>query len=294
MVYDPVRHRTFVFGGTQNTETWEFRTVLPGSHGLINVDFDTPGAPTQTGVALIDSAGGVWNSVPAQAGAMPTTILVDARGDVSPVTIRYSGSSGGYDADTATSFAGTALAPLMRDYLYAGAGGTASITLSGLVPGSEHDLVLFSHPDLGVSRTSHFTVNGVSQDAVSNGTGGELVRGVNYVRFERVTASALGELQVALTRSPTGGGSLEADVNGLQLAPLPAPATGACCQGSTCTVTTPSSCSGTFLGPGVSCAPLAKGGSRLNPCCPADINASGAVSVQDIFDFLAAYFGGCP
>jgi hypothetical protein len=30
------------------------------------------------------------------------------------------------------------------------------------------------------------------------------------------------------------------------------------------------------------------------PACPADFNNSGAVSVQDIFDFLAAYFAGCP
>ena len=30
------------------------------------------------------------------------------------------------------------------------------------------------------------------------------------------------------------------------------------------------------------------------PPCPADFNHSGAVSVQDIFDFLAAYFGSDP
>jgi hypothetical protein len=28
--------------------------------------------------------------------------------------------------------------------------------------------------------------------------------------------------------------------------------------------------------------------------CPADFNSSGAVTVQDIFDFLAAYFSGNP
>jgi hypothetical protein len=28
--------------------------------------------------------------------------------------------------------------------------------------------------------------------------------------------------------------------------------------------------------------------------CAADINHSGAVTVQDIYDFLAAFFGGCP
>jgi hypothetical protein len=27
--------------------------------------------------------------------------------------------------------------------------------------------------------------------------------------------------------------------------------------------------------------------------CPADVNCSGTVTVQDIFDFLSAYFSGC-
>lgn len=33
---------------------------------------------------------------------------------------------------------------------------------------------------------------------------------------------------------------------------------------------------------------------RLRPRCPGDFNADGTVSVQDIFDFLAAYFSGLP
>jgi hypothetical protein len=28
--------------------------------------------------------------------------------------------------------------------------------------------------------------------------------------------------------------------------------------------------------------------------CPADFNNSGAVNIQDIFDFLTAWFAGCP
>jgi hypothetical protein len=32
----------------------------------------------------------------------------------------------------------------------------------------------------------------------------------------------------------------------------------------------------------------------VHQACPADFNGSGAISVQDIFDFLAAYFAGCP
>ena len=30
------------------------------------------------------------------------------------------------------------------------------------------------------------------------------------------------------------------------------------------------------------------------PCCKAEFNHAGGVSVQDIFDFLAAYFAGDP
>ncbi len=72
------------------------------------------------------------------------------------------------------------------------------------------------------------------------------------------------------------------------------PPTGACCCGSTCSQQTAATCLGPntqFLGAGVPCnAP----GNNAAPCCYADYNQSGAISVQDIFDFLAAYFGGDP
>lgn len=35
-------------------------------------------------------------------------------------------------------------------------------------------------------------------------------------------------------------------------------------------------------------------GLDFSPICTADFNASGAKSVQDLFDFLAAWFGPCP
>jgi hypothetical protein len=68
---------------------------------------------------------------------------------------------------------------------------------------------------------------------------------------------------------------------------------GACCIGTVCRVVPRVVCAisgGTYMGDGTSCV-CAGGG---NPCCPADFNGSGLVSVQDIFDFLAAYFAGCP
>jgi hypothetical protein len=68
------------------------------------------------------------------------------------------------------------------------------------------------------------------------------------------------------------------------------PATGACCSGSTCTVLTAAACTGantSYKGDGTVCnAP----GNLTSPCCKADFNQSGSITVQDIFDFLAAYF----
>ncbi len=69
---------------------------------------------------------------------------------------------------------------------------------------------------------------------------------------------------------------------------------GACCDGTTCSVATPNTCAGAskrFAGFGTSCNPQ---GNQTMPCCFADFNQSGVVSVQDIFDFLFAYFSGFP
>jgi len=41
------------------------------------------------------------------------------------------------------------------------------------------------------------------------------------------------------------------------------------------------------------CASVTSNGARLNVCV-ADFNCSGIVSVQDIFDFLSAWFAGSP
>jgi hypothetical protein len=256
--------------------------------GVVNLDFDAPGGATQSGQGVLESAGGFWNSLTAGAGSRNTAILFDSTGQATPVSVGYTGASGGYNAGTATSFSNTTLAALMADYLFVVNGSTATITLSGLSPGAEYDLVLFSNPDGGVARTSRFVVGGVAQTAASNGVESTLVRGHNFVRFERTRASGTGQVQVVVS-SPNG---TEADINGLQIQALAAPSAGACCQGAACTTTTSADCPGTFLGLGVACAPTGRAGA-MNACCRADFNASGVISVQDIFDFLAAYFGGC-
>ncbi|MFN7020904.1 MAG: trypsin-like peptidase domain-containing protein [Phycisphaerales bacterium] len=66
---------------------------------------------------------------------------------------------------------------------------------------------------------------------------------------------------------------------------------GACCEGASCRVVEAGVCIGpytAFVGPSTACTPS-------TPCCRADFNRSGGEpSVQDIFDFLSAYFMGDP
>jgi hypothetical protein len=66
--------------------------------------------------------------------------------------------------------------------------------------------------------------------------------------------------------------------------------TGACCAGTTCSVIEQSACSGAnthYAGDNSTCNAA---GNNTTPCCKADFNQNGSVTVQDIFDFLAAYF----
>ncbi|MFN7021276.1 MAG: M1 family aminopeptidase [Phycisphaerales bacterium] len=115
-------------------------------------------------------------------------------------------------------------------------------------------------------------------------------------------------------------GSPQGPASACEPNPCPEP-TGACCCGSNCSITTADGCLGpgmAFAGPSTACSPY----STTIPCCRGDYNRSGGsltvqdifdflsayfasdacadtndsaqITVQDIFDFLSAYFGGCP
>ncbi len=69
---------------------------------------------------------------------------------------------------------------------------------------------------------------------------------------------------------------------------------GACCRGSTCTLSAADQCVGpntSFAGAGSACNVLP---AATTPCCFADFNQSGTLTVQDLFDFLGAYFAASP
>lgn len=79
--------------------------------------------------------------------------------------------------------------------------------------------------------------------------------------------------------------------------PAACQASGACCRGAACTFTIQSSCvqgatPGVWLGANITCAPMGRGGS-FNACCPADVDGTPGLGVEDIFRYLNAWFAGC-
>ncbi len=70
-----------------------------------------------------------------------------------------------------------------------------------------------------------------------------------------------------------------------------APASGICCAGVTCRLDTPANCTGanTLFVATTACN---SGGNTASPCCRPDFNHINGITVQDIFDYLAAWFAG--
>lgn len=69
---------------------------------------------------------------------------------------------------------------------------------------------------------------------------------------------------------------------------------GVCCQGATCRISPAHDCTGPFSryeGTAQACNPA---GSIAWPCCHADFNHDNTRSVQDLFDFLSAWFASEP
>ncbi|MCC6320978.1 MAG: hypothetical protein IT438_06010 [Phycisphaerales bacterium] len=77
--------------------------------------------------------------------------------------------------------------------------------------------------------------------------------------------------------------------------PSPCPTgAGACCAGSSCAVLDAALCVGEnhrFIGIGAACNAA---GNSTTPCCAADFDQSGSVTLQDLFSFLNAYFASSP
>src|SRR5262249_53422123 len=90
--------------------------------------------------------------------------------------------------------------------------------LSGLVPKSAYNLVLYNAADIyGGGRTTFFSIDNNSQNQSStwNGSSNTLIAGVDYVEFP----SALSDSSGNLTITWSGNGTAEGDLNGFQIQP---------------------------------------------------------------------------
>jgi hypothetical protein len=195
---------------------------------LINVDFNendgvgwggggpNPG-PTMSGAAVLGKAGDQWNGITVSNGSGIS--LVNADGSASVVKMTFT-SGGGYDVNSfggSTPFANTPYDALMEDYLYNG-GTNRTITLSGLAANSVYDLVLYNAANSGAAgRMTSFTVNGITESSVWNGSSSTLIAGVDYAEFKSALSDGNGNLAITYN----GNGSVEGDVNGFQIKAAP-------------------------------------------------------------------------
>ncbi len=130
-------------------------------------------------------------------------------------------------------------------------------------------------------------VNVTNSDGLGSSGGGIEVFTVESLAVTGACCAANG------TCTETDAGSCAATFQGLGTVCMPNPCpvpTGACCFGSTCSVTTAAACVGanrSFAGASTACNTV---GNTTTPCCLANFNQNGVLEVQDIFDFLNAWF----
>jgi uncharacterized repeat protein (TIGR03806 family) len=185
--------------------------------------------PVQSGAALIGSAGDVWNSFNDSSftfSAFPGGVSANglmlnyANGGASGVTMSLTGD-GTYDAesfgnDSPFVVADSPYQNLMQAELFAN--NPQTITLSGLGANQTYNLILYSSGDnnVGTGRTNTFTVNGVKQTSIWNGTDSTLIAGRTYVEFPSAMTDGSGNLVIQFGVT-AGTGGLETDLNGFQL-----------------------------------------------------------------------------
>jgi len=197
--------------------------------------------PTQSGAAVLGSAGDAWNalsgftysSYPTGGSGGPYS-LVKGNGTPSGVTVsslRFNGSfvSSEPNFPSYSAFTGTPWANLMGAYISVPSSTVPGyVLLAGLAPGATWDLVLYNAANansgnFSAVRTTCFTVDGNTLSSTWDGVTSKLVAGVDYVEFRGVKSDAMGNLVIIFSGSAGSGLSAEGDFNGFQLQQVPAP-----------------------------------------------------------------------
>jgi len=195
-----------------------------GYSQLVDVAFvsDSYGYTQATGPAVIGSAGDQWNEIDGDPGSGSGIALNDSLGNATSVQLSYSSISAIISANTSPTNPDQ---PLMHDYLYSDSAGI-QVGLSGLTPNQAYQLILFVSSDdaSNGSRAVTGNANGVNFAATGDPQAGVFVNGGNYAGIASVAADASGNLAISVNEPASGNSDNEVDVNGLQLQPVPEPA----------------------------------------------------------------------
>ena len=277
------RAQTFTLIDTFGSgNTFTSAGTVGGSASIVNAVRVTVPAGNNVSLLSVDMALAIGGSV----STMQVGVFNDSGGLPVGMPIVFANFTGPFSGTLAFSSAPFAVAfPLTAGHSYWFAPimtGTGSVDWASGLNGST-TVAFFSGSTWAAETTPHplslrVTVSSVSYACCNaRGTGGCIV----LSQADCATVGGVSDTNILTCASNLCGAIIP----------------GACCRGALCTATTSVGCvavspSGRFLGAGVSCTPVPAGGP--NPCCAADFDDSGAITVQDIFDFLQAWFAGCP
>jgi hypothetical protein len=107
----------------------------------------------------------------------------------------------------------------------------------------------------------------------------------NQARITNLTVSGPVRIRVSVSGANSPGTAANAGQGTLTITGTDVACPGACCNGSSCSISTQSACAGTFAGANTTCGTVT--------CCTADFNGVNGVDLLDIFAFLNAWFSGC-
>jgi hypothetical protein len=188
------------------------------SASLIDVNFYSAafGGSAATGAAVVGGGSDIWNGFAADGGSGGSSGLVDVTGTLTSVTLNYDANPGGGAVVSATpNFQPNG--SLMYDYLFNNTGGSITVTLGAMAPGT-YDLYVYlaSNDGGGGARAALVTANSASATATGNPQS-TFIAGQNYVLLTP-TVGASGILTITEANSPLNA-SGEVDMNGLQIEP---------------------------------------------------------------------------
>ncbi len=167
----------------------------------IHIDIQSSGSSAAyTGSSAYSGGTSQWNHISADSARN----LKDSFGNITPVSIDMWGANGRESTSWTTH-------PLLGDYLYRDAGGTANAAFTGLPPNSAFDVVVYAGPEGiqvsagGQTARAAYNGRGVGGDP-AYAPGAAWVQGQNFTVLRGVYSDANGRLHLRYTDNTQAAG----------------------------------------------------------------------------------------